>query len=178
MAERTTIARPYAEAAFDYARGANAMPEWAQMLRFVEGLVLDARMSEALGSPRLNGEEKAALLLSIAGERLTPEMRNFVTVLVEADRVTLLPEIRQLFDALKDEAEGIAKATIETPIELSADQLAGLTAALERRFGKRVEATVTLNPSLIGGVRITVGDTVIDGSVQAKLDTMAHALRA
>jgi F-type H+-transporting ATPase subunit delta len=105
-------------------------------------------------------------------------MRNFVHILVEADRIALVPEIRQLFDAMRDEAEGVARAKIESPIELSGEQVAGLTAALERRFGKRIEAQVALNPALIGGARITVGDTVIDGSVQARLDTMAHALRA
>jgi F-type H+-transporting ATPase subunit delta len=177
MAERTTIARPYADAAFDYARESNAMPQWSEMLRFLEGLVLDARVSDALGSPKLSGAEKTSLLLSIAGERLSVEMRNFVTILVEADRITLVPEIRALFDQMRDEAEGVAKATIETPIDLSSEQVEGLTAALARRFGKRIEATVRKNPALIAGARITIGDTVIDGSVQAKLDAMAHALR-
>jgi F-type H+-transporting ATPase subunit delta len=178
MAERTTIARPYADAAFEFARDANAMPQWAEMLRLLESVVVDPRMSEALRSPKLSGEEKASLLLSIAGDGLSDGMRNFVHILVEADRIALVPEIRQLFDAMRDEAEGVAKAKIESPIELSGEQVAGLTAALERRFGKRIEAKVTLNPALIGGARITVGDTVIDGSVQARLDTMAHALRA
>ncbi len=178
MAERTTIARPYADAAFEYARDANAMPEWGEMLRLVEGIVVDPRMSEALASPKLSGEEKASLLLSIAGDRLTTQMRNFVAILVEADRIALMPEIRVLFEALRDEAEGVAKATIETPIALSAEQTAGLTEALARRFGKRIETTVKLNPALIGGARISVGDTVIDCSVQAKLDAMSHTLRA
>jgi F-type H+-transporting ATPase subunit delta len=178
MAERTTIARPYADAAFEYARDANAMPQWAEMLRLLEGIVVDPRMSEALGSPKLTGDEKASLLLSIAGDRMSGEMRNFVSILVEADRVSLVPEIRQLFDALRDEAEGVAKATIESPIELTPEQVGGITAALERRFGKRIQATLSLNPALIGGARITVGDTVIDGSVQARLDAMTHALHA
>jgi len=178
MAERLTIARPYADAAFEYARDANGLPQWSDMLRLLESVVGDPRVAEALGSPKLSGEEKTALLLSVAGDGMSSEMRNFVHILVDADRIALVPEVRQLFDAMRDEAEGVAKATIESPVPLSAEQLGALTAALERRFGKRIEAQVALNPALIGGARITVGDTVIDGSVQARLDTMAHALRA
>jgi F-type H+-transporting ATPase subunit delta len=177
MAERTTIARPYADAAFEHARDARALPQWSEMLRFTEALVADARVADALGSPKLTGEAKASLLISLAGERLSPAMRNFLHILVDADRIMLIPEIRTLFDKLRDEAEGVAKATIESAIALSDEQARTLTAALEQRFGKRIEATVRLNPALIGGARITVGDTVIDGSVQAKLDAMAQALR-
>jgi F-type H+-transporting ATPase subunit delta len=178
MAERATIARPYADAAFEFARDANALPQWGGMLRFVESLATDPQMAEVLGSPRLSSEAKASLLLSVAGERIDAGMRNFVHILVDADRVTLLPEIRALFEALRDDAEGVAKATIESALALSPEQTASLAAALEKRFGKRIEATVRVDPALIGGARITVGDTVIDGSVQGKLDAMAQALRA
>jgi F-type H+-transporting ATPase subunit delta len=101
-----------------------------------------------------------------------------VRVLVEGDRVKLLPEISELFEALKDQAEGAAKAEIETAFELSDEQLRELTGALERRFRKRIEATVRVNRDLIGGARVTVGDTVLDGTVQAKLQAMASRLRA
>lgn len=178
MAERATIARPYADAAFEFARDANALAKWGGMLRFVEGIATDPQMAEVLGRPRLSGDEKASLLLSVAGDRIDAGMRNFVHVLVEADRIVLLPEIRAIFEALRDDAEGVAKATIETALALTPEQTASLTAALEKRFGKRVEATVRIDPALIGGARITVGDTVIDGSVQGKLDAMAQVLRA
>ena len=178
MAERTTIARPYADAAFEYARDANALAQWSEMLRLVTGVVADPRVADALGSPKLGGEEKASLLLSIAGESLTHEMRNYIRILVEADRVSLLPEIRTLYEALRDEAEGVAKATIETALPLTDEQTEGLKAALERRFGKKIQATVRINPDLIGGARISVGDTVIDGSVQAKLQVMSTRLHA
>ncbi len=178
MAERATIARPYADAAFEFARDANALPQWGEMLRFLESVAADPRMAEALRSPKLSGDQKSSLLLSVAGDRLGNGMRNFVHILVDADRVTLLPEIRALFEALRDDAEGVAKATIESAMALSPEQTARFTTALEKRFGKRIEATVRVDPALIGGARITVGDTVIDGSVQAKLDAMAQALRA
>jgi len=178
MAERTTIARPYADAAFEYARDASALAQWSEMLRLVEGVTTDPRVAEVLGSPKLGGEEKASLLLSIAGERLTHEMRNYIRILIEADRIGLLPEIRTLFEALRDEAEGVAKATIESALPLTDEQTAALKVALERRFGRKIEATVRINPELIGGARISVGDTVIDGSVQAKLQAMSTRLHA
>jgi len=105
-------------------------------------------------------------------------MRNFVRILIEGDRIGVLPEVRALYETRKDEADGVAKATIETAMPIAAAQLADLTAALERRFGKKIEVTVAENPALVGGARITVGDTVIDGSVRGKLAVMAQALSA
>jgi F-type H+-transporting ATPase subunit delta len=178
MAETATIARPYAEAAFEIAREADALEAWSQMLGLAAGMVRDPRVARALDDPRLGAPEKQSLLLDIAGDRLTEEGRNFLRVLVVADRIGLLPEIAGLFDALKDHAEGTAKAEIETAYPRQDGQLEALTAALSRRFGKRIEATVRVNPDLIGGARVSVGDSVIDGSVQAKLATMRTSLRA
>ena len=178
MAELATIARPYAEAAFALARDADALPVWSQMLRFASTIVADPRVSAALDNPKLSAGDKESLLLSIAGDRVTGDGRNFLRVLIEAERIKLLPEIRTMFDALKDDAEGVAKATIETAYPLTDAQLAQLTAALQKRFGKRVEATVVENRALIGGARVSVGDEVIDGSVQARLAAMSTQLRA
>src|SRR5437868_5681046 len=153
MAEPTTVARPYAEAAFELAREQNALPVWSEMLRFATTIVADERVTRALENPRLSTADKEALLLSIAGERISGEGRSFLRVLIQADRIELLPQIRELFDQLKDNAEGVAKAKIESALPLSSEQTAELTAALEKRFGKRIEATVSVNPSLIGGAR-------------------------
>jgi F-type H+-transporting ATPase subunit delta len=178
MAESTTIARPYAEAAFALAREQNALDTWSQMLRFATTIVKDGRVADALDNPRLGAPEKESLLLSVAGDNLNQDGRNLIRVLVEADRIMLLPEIADLFEGLKDEAQGIAKAEIETAMELTDAQVAELKSALERRFGKKIETIVRVNPALIGGARVTVGDTVIDASVQAKLQAMANELRA
>jgi F-type H+-transporting ATPase subunit delta len=178
MAELITIARPYAEAAFEIARDAQALPAWSGMLRFAATVVRDPRVAEALDNPRLDAAAKESLLLSIGGDRFTGEARNFIRVLVEAERVALLPQISAMFDTLKNDAEATANATIESAFELSDAQVAELRSALEKRFGKKIEATVTVNPELIGGARVTVGDAVLDGSVQAKLAAMRAQLRA
>lgn len=178
MAETITVARPYAEAAFSLAREQNALPAWSRMLSLVAAIVGDARVADALDNPRLGAAEKESLLLSIAGDRLDDDGRSYVRVLVQADRIGLVPEIAQLFESLKDQAEGTAKAEIETAFDLTDAQLAELKSALERRFGKKIEATVRVNRALVGGARVTVGDTVLDASVQAKLAAMATELRA
>ena len=178
MAELATIARPYAEAAFEIARDANALPQWSDMLRFAATIVDDARVAAALDNPRLDAGAKESLLLSIGGDRFTGEARNFIRLLVEGERVMLLPQIAAMFETLKNDAEATAKATIESAFELSDVQVAELRSALERRFGKKIDTTVSINPDLIGGARITVGDAVLDGSVEAKLAAMHAQLRA
>jgi len=178
MAELATIARPYAEAAFELARDEQALPAWSDMLRFAASIVADPRVAQALDNPRLDAAAKQSLLLSIGGDRFDGEARNFIRVLVEGERVALLPQISAMFETLKNEAEAVAKATIESAFELTDAQLAELRGALEKRFGKKVETTVTVNRDLVGGARVTVGDAVLDGSVQAKLAAMRAQLRA
>ena len=178
MAELTTIARPYAEAAFRIARDENALAAWSEKLRFAATLIGDPRVAAAMDNPKLTSGDKAALLLSLCGEKLDVLGRNFVRVLVEADRASLLPQISELFEALKNDVDGVAKARIDTALPLTDAQLGELTAALEKHFARKIEATVNVDPELIGGARITVGDTVIDASVAAQLQAMATQLHS
>jgi F-type H+-transporting ATPase subunit delta len=177
MAEPITVARPYAEAVFALARETNSLPVWSEMLRVAAVVVDDERMRAALDNPRLSPGDKESLFLSICGERLNAEGRSFVRVLIDAERVVLLDEIRRLFEAKKDESEGVARASIASAFPVDDDQLTRLRTALERRFGKKIEASVAVDPALIGGARIVVGDTVIDGSVAGELSAMASHLR-
>lgn len=178
MAELTTIARPYAEAAFAIARETNALTAWSQMLRLASAVVADPKVALALDNPKLDTPAKESLLLSLCGDQLNGEGRNFVRVLVEGDRIALLPAIQAQFEALKDNADGVAKAMIETAFPMADSDLAALTAALAKRFGRKIEATVVVKPELIGGARVTVGDNVIDATVQEQLRAMAVQLRA
>jgi F-type H+-transporting ATPase subunit delta len=177
MAELTTIARPYAEAAFRLAQQQGALPQWSQMLGLVSQVAADPQMAAALDNPKLTAADKEALLLKVCGDSLDNYGRNFVRVLVDADRIGVLPQIAALFDGLRDDAEGVARARIDTAFPLTDSELADIRAGLERHFGKKIEATVSVDPELIGGARITVGDTVIDGTVQAKLAAMESRLR-
>jgi F-type H+-transporting ATPase subunit delta len=178
MAELTTIARPYAEAAFRIGRDANALPTWSAMLALLGDIAADPRAAAALDNPKLTAADKAALVLSIAGQRLDANGRNFVRVLVDAGRFGVLPQIRTLFEALKNGTDGVSKARIDTAFPLTEAQAADLKAALEKRFGTKIETTVNVDPALGGGARITVGDTVIDGTIEAQLAAMATHLRA
>ena len=177
MAELTTIARPYAEAVFRLAQEQNAFPAWSGALGLLSAVAADRRVAAALDDPERTTADKEALLLSICGDRLDPLGRNLLRTLVEADRVVVLPQIAALFETLKDAAEGVAKARIDTAFPLSPAELAELTASLAKKFGKKIEATVNVDPALGGGARITVGDTVIDGTIEAQLAAMATQLR-
>jgi len=178
MAELTTIARPYAEAAFALARDGNALPAWSQMLKLASAVVAEPKVAQALDNPVLDSGAKESLLLSICGDKLNAECRSFLRVLIEGDRIGVLPQIQTMYESLKDAADGVAKATIETAFPFQGNELADLTAALEKHFGRKIEATVEVRPDLIGGARVTVGDMVIDASVQEQLRAMAAQLRA
>jgi F-type H+-transporting ATPase subunit delta len=177
MSEQITIARPYAEAAFSLAREQNALPRWAKMLGVLSDVASDPTVRAALDNPKLDNAAKESLLLSLCGDALSAEGKSFVRVLLESDRIGVLPDIRGLFDTLKDGADGVARAQIVSAFPLDGGELASLKAALEKRFGKRIEATVSVDPQLIGGARVTVGDTVIDASVRGELQAMSNQLR-
>ena len=178
MAEPATIARPYAEAAFKIASEQQALPVWGEMLKFAANVMRDPQMQQAIDNPRLGAEQKESLFLSVCGDRLDANGRNFVHVLLEGDRITLLPYIDSNFATLRNAAEGVAKAEIVSAMALSDAQVAEMKTALEKRFGKKIEATVSIDPSLIGGARIVVGDQVVDGSIAGKLQAMANQLKS
>jgi F-type H+-transporting ATPase subunit delta len=177
MAEPITVARPYAEAAFALARDQNALPVWSEMLRTAAAVAADPQMQAALDNPKLSTPDKEALFLSVCGDRLNAEGRNFVRVLIEAERIGLIKEIRDLFGTLRDADERLARANIASAFPLADEELSELKRALERRFGKKIETTVSVDPALIGGAKIVIGDTVIDASIRGELEAMANHLR-
>ncbi|MDR0564365.1 MAG: F0F1 ATP synthase subunit delta [Azoarcus sp.] len=176
MAENVTVARPYADAAFKLANGGNALASWLDALDRLAAIASDANILACISDPNLPASQLVALVQDVAGE-LTDEQRNFVSVLVENGRLQLLPEIRELFTVQKNEREGVLAAEVASAFPLDDATLATLKADLEARFKVRIDVTVTVVPELIGGVRIAIGDEVIDASVRGKLANMAAALK-
>ncbi|THF60170.1 F0F1 ATP synthase subunit delta [Pseudothauera rhizosphaerae] len=177
MAENVTIARPYADAAFELARGAGALGPWSEALDRLAALAADPQLRACIADPKLTDDQLIKLVLDLAGEGLSAELQNFVRVLVANERLQLLPEIRDLFVQLKNEHEGVQEAQIASAFPLDDATLANLKSDLEARFKSRLDIQVSIDPELIGGVRIAVGDEVIDASVRGKLANMAAALK-
>lgn len=182
MAENVTLARPYAEAAFQLAKGGNALAVWSEVLERLSAVAVRPEMEECFGNPRLSRNQLAQLCLDVAGNseaqsKLSADQQNFVRVLAENDRLIVLPEINEIFNELKHNQEGVRDAEITSAFALDEATLKALVADLERKFDSKVQVTVKLDAELIGGVRIAVGDEVIDASVRGKLAAMAIALK-
>lgn len=177
MAESLTLARPYAEAVFELARDEKKLAEWEQALARMALIADDPRVLDVIGNPKIGSDQLAQLFIDVTGG-LSESQKNFVRTLVDNERLVVLPEIHTLFVELKNRHEGVKQAHITSAFPLDEPTLKQLVAQLEPRFKCRLEATVDVDPELIGGVRIAVGDEVIDASVRGRLATMAAALKA
>lgn len=175
MAELATIARPYAEALFRVAKTGN-VAAWTDLVSEMAAVAALPDVKSFASNPKLSDKQVAETFLSLLKSNVTPEANNFVAMLVENGRLTLLPEIGEQFHALKNAAEGAADAEIASAFELTDAQVKDLVATLEKKFGRKLNPTVKVDNSLIGGVRVTVGDEVLDTSVRAKLQKMYVAL--
>lgn len=176
MAENVTVARPYAEAAFAMAKSGGALAAWQGALARMATASADAQMQECVADPRIAPAALAELFLGVSGD-LSVEQRGFANLLVENRRLTVLPEISELFGLLKNAEEDTREAIVSSAFPLDDGQVKNLVADLERKFGCKVKATVEVAPELIGGVRIALGDQVIDASVRGKLAAMAVSLK-
>lgn len=176
MAEAITIARPYAEAAFKLARETKSLDRWSEMLRLLDIVVRDERVAVCIGDPNVTGQQLEGLVLGICGEQLDGAGRNLVQVLVHNDRLTVVPAIRTLFEQLKLEQEGMLETQIYTAFAIEAAQVEQLVRKIESKYQRTVRAEVSVDPQLIGGVKIVVGDKVFDATVRGKLDAMSAAL--
>jgi len=176
MAEPLTIARPYAEAVFKLAREQGGFAAWSDMLALLEAIAGDAQMQACINDPKIGTQQIQALVLGVAGERLDGGGRNFVQVLAEGGRLPLLPQIRALYEESRRSHEGVLEATIVSAQPLDEEQAAQLVRRLEAKYGRTVSARIEVDARLIGGVKIVVGDKVIDATVRGRLDAMAAAL--
>ena len=178
MAETRTIARPYAEAVFKLAKAKGDLPAWSDMLQFAATIAVDERIRALVGNPKISSRRLGEMFLGICSEKLNEEGRNFVLLLAENRRLQILPEISELFEQLRAQHEGVLDAKIISAFEMSDVQLRELVADLEGKFKRKIEAKVSVDPELIGGVKVEIGDEVLDASVRGKLEAMAVALKS
>ena len=178
MAEISTIARPYAVAAYKLAKEQKALAKWSEMLGFASAVASDDQMQIYLQDPKVVSSDLEASFLTVCGDKLNEHGQNLVKVLVEYGRLALLPAITEAFEALKAQDEGTLDAQIIASAKPSAAETKDLVKRLEAKFGKKIEATVSVDPEMIGGFKIIVGDTVIDASVKGQLQNLAYSLSA
>ena len=178
MAEPSTIARPYAQAAFRLADAKGALADWSATLANLSAVAADERVRAAISDPNFPAAKVAGLFLAILSGKLSGEAENFVRVLAENGRLDVLAEIRTQYEVLKNEREGVVEAEITSAFEMDQAQLADLVSRLERKTGRMVRARVSIDKALIGGIKIAIGDKVIDGSARAQLAALETALKA
>ncbi|PWF55563.1 F0F1 ATP synthase subunit delta [Massilia glaciei] len=175
MAELATVARPYAEAVFRVAQGGD-MAAWSTLIDELAQVGANVDVQNYARNPNVSEAQVADAFASLVKAPLSAEANNFVKMLIENHRVPLLPEIGAQFAVLKNAQEGAADAHITSAFDMAAQQVSDLVRTLEKKFGRKLNPTVTVDPSLIGGVRVVVGDEVLDTSVRARLQQMNVAL--
>ena len=177
MSELSTLARPYADAVFRMAQGENDLAGWSSRVATLAMIVSDAQVARLIADPAVSSDRVAGLVIDVAGASLGERGANFVKVLAENGRLTVLPEISVQFESLKANAESTVEATITSAQELTQAQIDELVTGLKARFNRAVTVQVAVDAELIGGAVIAIGDQVIDGSVKGRLQRMTFALQ-
>ena len=165
----TSIARPYAMAAFEYALAKNALAEWEELLQTAATLAEDPMMSQFMANPGVNQEQLTQLFFDVLNSELDTEKKNFLSLLAENKRFAVLPAIAEQFKLRRAVQEKKTTVEVISAVELTAEQQQRLVQALTKRLNLAVTLNCTIDPSLLGGVVVRVGDKVIDGSVRGKL---------
>lgn len=176
MAEKTTIARPYAQAIFAIAQEQGNLQRWSDMLALAAAVAADSAMAALIDNPRIGRDQIVQVFMDVCGDGIDDMGRNSIRVLAENGRLEFLPEIAQLYEAERAAAERTVQAEVVSAIELSSTQLKSIGEGLKRRFGRDVSLSCRVDESLLGGAVIRAGDVVIDGSVASKLERMRQQL--
>lgn len=174
--EKTTIARPYAEAVFGRAQETDQIEPWSDMLGLLSAVVQAPDISALIENPKLSRERVQELMFDVCGEHLSDEGKNLVRILVGNDRLPIMPEIDSLFEQLKRERQGVLQVEVQSAYALNAAQKKELAAVLKDKLGRDIEVSAEKVPELIGGILIRAGDLVIDGSVRGQLGKLANEL--
>lgn len=178
MAEAITVARPYAEAVFRLALESKDLSQWSKILQIAAEIAQDDQIKLLVGNPLVSAMQLSELILEIGGKKFTREARNFIKLMVENKRVHVMPQVMELFEQLKAQHEGVLEAKIITAFKLEGGQLDKLVTDLEKKFNRKVEAQVSVDPEIIGGVKVEIGDEILDASVRGKLEAMTIALKS
>jgi len=176
MSELTTLARPYAKAAFEFAQTADNLSAWSEMLSFCALAITDENLSEYLDNPGLTREQVADVMLQVAEGKLDEHGQNFVRLLSDNKRLDLLPAIARLFEENKAKYEKTVDVDITSAVEMSESQLNKVSERLSDQLGRKVNINSETDASLIGGMLIRAGDMVIDASVKGKLNELSDTL--
>jgi len=177
MSELTTIARPYAKAAFDFAIEANVIESWLEQLTFAAQVSRDDTIQTYL-SGGVSVEQATTLFLNVCGEQVDSKGQNFLKLLAENHRLLALPQILEQFCELKAEHEKTVNVDVTSAVELKAEQTQALSAALEKRLARKVKLNCKVSKTIISGLIIQAGDMVIDGSTKGKLNRLTQILQS
>jgi F-type H+-transporting ATPase subunit delta len=177
MSELATLARPYASAVFKQAKESKATEKWSESLAFLSAVACDKDMAILIGNPKVKKDKLTELLVGVCQGIVDKEGANFLKLLIQNNRLILLPDIAKQFEELKAEAEGYIKVDVLTAFPFAKDDEKKFAATLEKTLSKKVHMNVAIDKSLIGGVLVRAGDRVIDGSIKGQLDSLRKALQ-
>jgi len=177
MAESVTIARPYAQAVFRLAREGKALTAWSDRLQRLAAIAQDPEMAKVVGNPKFSAGQVAELFVSLTDESGNKELASFIGILAENERLGVLTQIQEIYEQLKSADEGVKEAIVTSAYPLDDAQLKNLMSQLESHFDSKLQPRVEVDATLIGGIKVAVGDQVLDASVRGKLDAMATALK-
>jgi len=178
MAELSTLARPYAKAAFEYARERSALGEWSEQLSTAAAVAGDDGMGAVLNNPSLTDQQQAQTLNDVCGDKLGAQMKNFVSILAANKRLALLPEIHSQFELFKAHQEKSVDVEVISAFDLAEATTEKLAGVLGKKLEREVKVSTSTDENLLGGVLIRAGDLVIDGSVRGRLNKLAEALNS
>ncbi|TXI20768.1 MAG: F0F1 ATP synthase subunit delta [Nitrosomonas sp.] len=178
MTEVVTVARPYAEAVYKLGVANGNLEQWSKMLQLAVAISENSNVKLLIGNPEVTGNQLGEIFLGIGDGKFNSEACNLIMMLSNNKRISYLSQISQLFEQLRAQYEGILEAKIVSAFAMESKQFRRLVDYLEQRFKRKVEATVTVDPELIGGVKVEIGDEILDASIKGKLEAMTVALKS
>ena len=176
MSDHTTAARPYASAVYDIAKETGSLSSWSDALANIAAVINDCQISNLLDDPATSKAEKAGLIIKVLGDKLDPLQQNLIKLMSENDRLMIFSDVMTQFEIARAKAENKIDAEVTSAFELTAEQTEELIKTLKNNLGCDITLTTTVDKSLIGGVIIKAGDTIIDASMKSQLDSLALSL--